>query len=480
MMEKLPAKGDAAGDDWGDTHHDDVTKIFVGGGREGIQHVSFEYVKDGIPKFGLIHKKSRGGFIQTFEINHRSGEFLESVEGSYNADGAIQGLQFFTNFRPSGVIGYDGAIKFSLKSNGKKIVGFHGSATDTELRSLGVYCLVICPTKMVALGAEGNIGEQWDDGGDHDSVSKVSVHGGYSGINCISFEYVKNGEKEESLVHGLRDEGFTQTVELDYLNGEQIISVSGYYDPDTTVIQALTFHTNKKTSDLMGHRKGSQFSIKCEDHYRLLGFHGSSGKNLHSLGAYAVQKRIRRLEAVGESSQGNLWDDGPDHRGIKSIHVFGRIDSLVGSIKFVYDKGSESVIGEHGDMGRTEAKEFALDEDEYITSVNVSYGIQGGCTVAITSLVFKTSKERSSEIFGKVSGESFTFESDGNAIVGFHGRSSDAALLAIGAYFAPPPHVAAATSTYAFNWKRITTKLRKSMENPATCFSGLGSMFCIL
>jgi len=52
----------------------------------------------------------------------------------------------------------------------------------------------------------------------------------------------------------------------------------------------------------------------------------------------------------------------------------------------------------------------------------------------VRSLMFKTSKGRTSPIFGKVAARKFVFESNGSALIGFHGRAA-AAVDAIGAYF---------------------------------------------
>lgn len=66
MAQKLEAKGGKGGRQWDDlADHDNVTKICVRGGREGIQHVQFDYVKSEQPKSGLIHGAFGKGFTQT-------------------------------------------------------------------------------------------------------------------------------------------------------------------------------------------------------------------------------------------------------------------------------------------------------------------------------------------------------------------------------------------------------------------------------
>ncbi|CAN7138014.1 unnamed protein product [Brassica rapa subsp. narinosa] len=79
--------------------------------------------------------------------------------------------------------------------------------------------------------------------------------------------------------------------------------------------------------------------------------------------------------------------------------------------------------------------------DEHITAVEGSHNkVALIATEVITSLVFKTSKGRTSptfgpNLFGVVNGTKFKFEDEGKKIVGFHGRS-DNAIDALGVYFA--------------------------------------------
>lgn len=52
----------------------------------------------------------------------------------------------------------------------------------------------------------------WDDGSDHDGVTKIYVQGGPEGIHFFYFDYVKSGKRKEGSIHGYLDCGFTQTV----------------------------------------------------------------------------------------------------------------------------------------------------------------------------------------------------------------------------------------------------------------------------
>lgn len=120
-----------------------------------------------------------------FEINYLKAEQLISVEGYYEPKSSvIQGIQFKTNLRISELIGFEkNCTKFSLSVDGKKIIGFHGSAY-TSLNSLGAYFTWIAPTRLEAKGGKG--GKEWNDGADHEGVTKIYVRGGSEGIHNTS------------------------------------------------------------------------------------------------------------------------------------------------------------------------------------------------------------------------------------------------------------------------------------------------------
>lgn len=146
-----------------------------------------------------------------FKINHLKDEQLESVEGYYEPkSNVIQGIQFKTNLRISELIGYEkNGTKFSLAVDGKKIIGFHGSSYY-KLSSLGAYFTWISPTRLEAKGGKG--GKEWNDGADHEGVTKIHVRGGPQGIQYIKFDYVKDGQDVYGSIHGVTGRGFTQVV----------------------------------------------------------------------------------------------------------------------------------------------------------------------------------------------------------------------------------------------------------------------------
>ncbi|CAE5962792.1 unnamed protein product [Arabidopsis arenosa] len=431
--------GIPGGDKWDDgSKHDGISKIHVRGGHTGIQTIHFEYVKNGQLKSGELFGVWDSGFTQTIEIDHLNNEHLESVEGYYNdASGNLQALQFKTNFKVSELIGYGKGTKFSLSVKGKIIIGFHGyirSHTCPLVNSLGAYFTWIPASRLEAKGSKG--GTQWDDGADHEGITKIHVRGGFEGIQYIKFDYVKSGQPKIGSVHGLSGRGFSQAFEIDHLNNEHLVSVEGYYDDESRAIQALQFKTNIKTSELLGYEKGKKFSL-ADKGRKIIGFHGYAEKNLISLGAYFTTVSVSKSVCHG-SKLNEYWDDGV-FDGIRKVYVSYSINR-VACITLDYVSNHTVVKRQHG-KNKTLVEEFELDyPNEFITSVDGTFKYSCIRKVnCVTSLVFKTSKGKISPTFGSVTGTKFVLETKGCALVGFHGWTFLPYLTAIGAYFSPLP-----------------------------------------
>ncbi|CAA7020255.1 unnamed protein product [Microthlaspi erraticum] len=580
IVEPTSGKG---GNEWDDgSDYENVTKIHVRGGLEGIQFIKFEYVKDGKMIVGQIHGVSGRGMTQTLEINHSDKEYLLSVEGQYDeSTGVIQSIQFTTNKNISDILGlYDGT-KFSLKETGKKIIGFHGFS-EKHLNSLGAYFIKHPPIKSKTEGAEntgivfddggdydgvrkvyvrydntvirqikfdydkagkveygrghgedtgkhyefnvdypseylisvegtyaithpygtkilrsltfktskgrtsgvigkptgsfllqsegnaivgfhgrhggsldgigayytplnssplekkeaqgGKGGNHWDDGFGYESVTKIHVRGGLKGIQLIKFEYAKEGKTIVGPTHGVASRGFTQTFEINHSDEEYLLSVDGYYDESTGVIQSIQFTTNKNISEMMGFHDGTAFSLRATGK-KIIGFHGFSEKNLNSLGAYFIKHPRIISEIGGAKTTGNVFDDGGDYDGITKVYV--RYDnSVIRQIKIDYVKAGKVESREYGNnTEKHNEMQFKVDyPSEYITSVEGTYALTNPYqSDIIRSLTFKTSKGRTSGVMGKPTG-SFMLHSEGNAIVGFHGRCGGS-VDGIGVYY---------------------------------------------
>ncbi|XP_010535270.1 PREDICTED: jacalin-related lectin 5-like [Tarenaya hassleriana] len=285
--EKVEAQGGKGGNEWDDgADHDGVRKIAVGVGRRGVYYVKFDYDKDGQLKDSPLHGSTDGASTPEppFEIDHPN-EHLVSVVG-YHEDGVIQGFRFKTDKKESNVFGYGEGTEFTLEVKGKKIVGFHGFS-DKYLNSLGAYFVAAPSTPVNKLEAQGGKGNTAFDDGAYDSVTKVYVGQGESSVSYVKFEYEKGG-KLETRDHGKKSLLGAEMFELK--PGEYITSIEGYHDKiygyPVEVITALIFKTSQgRTSDQFGVAAGTKFELDGKGG-RLVGFHGSVGDVVHSLGAY--------------------------------------------------------------------------------------------------------------------------------------------------------------------------------------------------
>ncbi|XP_023635273.1 LOW QUALITY PROTEIN: jacalin-related lectin 47 [Capsella rubella] len=400
MIQKLGARGIKLSErSWDDgSDHDDVTKIFVQGSRQGIASLYINYVKNGKPKDGSIHGFFDYGLTQTFEINHLQNEHLESVDAYYHIKSYdLKAIQFKTNFRTSELMGYTyECTMFTLAVKGKKIIGFHGS-DRVQIFSLGAYFTSITPTRLEAKGGMG--GKKWDDGFDHE-IRGRDIH----------------------------------RPRRDYI--AEIQTSKGRISP-----------TYGNLSN------GSHTKLVLENNgCALVGFYGLSYGLLSNLGAYfsptPPTPAGEKLEALGGSDIGGAsWEDGNNFDGVRKIYI-GKGEVSIVFVKFMYSKDNRVVLGaDHGTNTLHGVEEFELDyPSEYITTVEGNYDIVHGSDDlnVILMLRFKTNKRTSPAFgFGKIS--SFVHHKQGYKIVGFHGISGNM-LQQIGVHVLPITDEGASTS----------------------------------
>ncbi|KAL0690888.1 hypothetical protein Bca4012_090567 [Brassica carinata] len=292
--------------------------------------------------------------------------------------------------------------------------------------------------KVEAQGGKG--GNQWDDGSEHDAVTKIQVGAGGIGIQYVKFDYVKNGQTEEAPLRGIKGRSIPADPFVINHPEEHLVSVEGWYNPEG-LIQGLKFNSNKKSSDVIGYNDGTSFTLQVQDK-KIVGFHGFAGDYVHSLGAYFAPLTsstsltpAKKLPALG-SDEGTAWDDGA-HHGVKKVYV-GQGHDGVSAVKFEYVNGSEVVAGdERGKPTLLGFEEFELDyPSEYITVVHGTVDkIFGSDSAIITMLKFETNK-RTSNPFGLEAGASFKVKEEGHKIVGFHGKANEL-LHQIGVHVLP-------------------------------------------
>jgi len=127
-------------------------------------------------------------------------------------------------------------------------------------------------------------------------------------------------------------------MDINQSKNEYLVYVEGYYDDASKVIQGLHFQTNLNNPVMMGYRKGRKFLL-ASNGSKIIGFHGSAGKSLNSLGAYFSRVTPNKLECQGDC-RGMSWDDGCNYDGVRKVFVDG-IGNEIYTVRFEYDNGGK-------------------------------------------------------------------------------------------------------------------------------------------
>ncbi|KAL1212413.1 Myrosinase-binding protein 1 [Cardamine amara subsp. amara] len=273
------------------------------------------------------------------------------------------------------------------------------------------------PEKLEAQGGKG--GNQWDDGADHDGVTKIDIAAGGLGIAQIKFSYVKNGEPIDGPVHGVKGRSVSSTFVISHPD-EYLVSVEGWYD-SSNIIQGIKFQSNKNTSQYFGYEfsgDGTQFSLQVKDK-KIISFHGFADTNVNALGAYFAP--ISSLT--------------PSNNSVTKIYISSG-NGGIEQIKFNdVEKGETKERPYHGVKGKNIISTVAVSNhpdkslvylESWYDSSNVFQGIK-----------FKTDKN-TSDFFGyKLSeddGTPFSLQVKNKKIIGFT-RLTDSNLNSPGTYF---------------------------------------------
>ncbi|XP_056173935.1 jacalin-related lectin 3-like [Syzygium oleosum] len=237
---------------------------------------------------------------------------------------------------------------------------------------------------------------------------------------------------------------------------EYLTSISGYmFQPNnkTFGLASLTFQTNKRKLELIGHEEGKHFSSPATGG-KIVGFYGWSGEHLNAIGAYFEPiSNLYPIKSIGpfggHLGQGECdgdWNDG-QFDGVRNIEVMHN-DAIL-CIKLVYDNGSQQghLVPHDGRTREDEAKVTKVDKvplkypEEYLTSIS---GYQrdnsdGINNAIIQSLTFHSNRNTYGP-FGEETGRYFWYPSTGSKIIGFFGRCGET-LNSIGVYAQPIPHL---------------------------------------
>ncbi|KAF8089114.1 hypothetical protein N665_0517s0002 [Sinapis alba] len=297
---KMGPLGGEGGNEFNDVGFDGVKKVAVGADNLSVTYIKIEYVKDG--KVEIREHGTSRGQLKEFSVNYPNDNITDvggTYKHIYTTNTTLITSLYLTTSRglTSPLFGEMKGTEFEFKSdNGGKLIGFHGRASYA-IDAIGAYFdsgskpggdTGSSTQKLDAQGGKG--GNQWDDGGDHDGVTKIHVAVG-RGIEQLSFEYVKNGQTKEGPPHGVKGRRSTiETFEISHPS-EYLISVKGWSDSSNN-IPGIQFKTNTKTSKYYGFVKPLQeettdILLEVKDK-KIVGFHGFADSHVHSLGAYVA------------------------------------------------------------------------------------------------------------------------------------------------------------------------------------------------
>ncbi|CAN6928876.1 unnamed protein product [Brassica oleracea] len=300
----MKSLGGNKGEEFNDVGYESVKKITVGAEDVNITYIKIEYVKNGkveIREHGAAH-----GELKEFFLDYPKDSIIavgRTYKHIYSYDTTLitSLLYVFTTSKgiTSPLFGEMKGTEFEFKGeHGEKLIGFHGRSRNA-IDATGAYFSTsdnsnsgreskseFSTQKLDAQGGKG--GNQWDDGGDHDRVTKVHVAVG-RGIEQISFDYLKNRQTNEGPDHGVKGGRSSIRTVLISRPNEYLLSVKGWSD-STNKIVGIKFITNTKTSECYGFEKtpgeeGTDISLEVKDK-KIVGFHGFADSQVNSLGAY--------------------------------------------------------------------------------------------------------------------------------------------------------------------------------------------------
>ncbi|CAF2149225.1 unnamed protein product [Brassica napus] len=374
--------------------YDCVKKVIIGEDSQGVAYITIQYVRNG-DVVQLEHGSERGTQITETEFEVKDpDEYITCIEGTwgeanrYDSDihmwnqtlsRTVTELQFKTSHgRTSQKFGKPGADSFEFKlegNNGTKLVGLLGSS-GRFLDEIEANFDVVSSALKQLEPQGGSDGHSWDDGA-YDGLRKVCIGEDGGRVSSVEFVYAK-GDQRITHCHGM-DSNERKEFELEYEDGEYIISVEGTIDDDGFV-SSLIFNTSMtRSSEEFGKAvANNKFFLKPIGFHKLVGFRGRSCVDrINALGAnfaVVVAPPVKKLQAQGTNS-GEEWDDGI-HDNVRMIIVSYGHESVL-SVTFEYANGTETVVGDaRGDVDEIgDRKEFKLcDNNEYITSVEGFFG----------------------------------------------------------------------------------------------------------
>ncbi|GAV61504.1 Jacalin domain-containing protein [Cephalotus follicularis] len=267
-------------------------------------------------------------------------------------------------------------------------------------------------------------------------ITKIVIR---QGLNIKSISFQDSHGYNSGTFGGLNtnDVGEETSFEIKWPS-EYLTSITGSYGTyaGMLVITSLSFETNLTTHGPFGTLSGTSFSIPMEGSV-VVGFHGTSGHYLDSLGIYITPGHLEGSVSFGPwgGPSGDPWSFKASN-GINEIVL--RHGGTINSISFIDANGHHSPI-----LGGLDPDDVGVEEKiainwplEHLTSISGSYGNYRN-HLMITSLTFTTNRNTYGP-YGTTSGTATSFDVPVHAciVVGLHGRAGWY-IDAIGIYVKP-------------------------------------------
>lgn len=299
----------------------------------------------------------------------------------------------------------------------------------------------------------------------------------------ISIEFIceTNGTPQSSGVWGGKS---NQIAKVIFGNNEFLTSMKGTYGSfnGNVVVTSLEFISDGGSSKgIFGQLTSNPFSVSLSSG-KIIGFHGSSGDYLHSIGVYLKQEVIP-LHNSPRGLLSRLFFTDTEHEQVipitiepwgtsggtvqenSTIEINGSTrltkiyvthGGVVDSLAYVCETDgipySSGLLGGIGGL----PNEVAFENGEYLTAIKGTTGLLGQVPY-ITSIEFATNLSRIIGPFGWRTGTPFSFSVSNGQIVGFNGRYN-LSLKAVGVIVIAAPKEKKLSKIVSFlnsNWKIV-------------------------
>ncbi|CAN1824121.1 Jacalin-related lectin 3, partial [Linum perenne] len=327
--------GGQGGKKWDDGLYSGVRQLLIAHGS-GVDSLQFEYDNKGASIWSHKHGGTGGTKTDKVKLDYPN-EYLTSINGYYGSlydwgPVMIRSLTFETNKAKYGPYGDEQGTYFSLRTQGGKIIGFHGRG-DWYLDAIGIKyqkslqqnhkaasppsnALVQANCYNVNSGAAtdnhgysviqgsaagktegylkhgpwgGQGGSAFDDG-TYSGIRQIYVSRNV-GIVYLRAQYDRDGQPVWGSRHGGTGGFKTDKIVFDYPQ-EILTHITGTYGPlmhmGPNIVKSLTFFTNKGKHGPFGEEHGPSFFSKVNEG-RIVGFHGREGLFLDAIGVHVKE-----------------------------------------------------------------------------------------------------------------------------------------------------------------------------------------------